>query len=399
MDIEYFSEHDETALNNSQRATTEPVDHCRLRQLNEISSDPHCIIPTTPPTESCELPTRPCTPGLSSPSSNCLLPPPNKGCFVYKYDEPKVIHDTLKKRGFYIFKNMINSDHIEIAKKYIVEDKVNYYRLKKEFIDPFMLNEVGKQIDRSIINMKSRTSNNNNSSDTGLFHRDIHNYSKYRTTRIYTVITYLDGGAMELIPESNNYKSMSIVQAINRFQTRVQNILEPGDVLMFDASTIHRVIFYNKQKNCRLIQLFDCVFDFDYDYYMGTITHVPGRNDCNDISSNLLKVNKNFSITLNRFVYLNTAIGYSKLGNKLCSVSDIYYISTETNQPRIYGPRDQFYPNNHYIINVEGAKDIDNENRDMFTFLYFTLNYIIMLVVVIIFIALILLIVGIIINN
>lgn len=404
MDIEYFSEHNENALNNSQKAVTEPVDHCILRQLNEISSDPHCIIPTTPPTltESCKLPTSSCTPRLSLPSSNCLPPAPNKGCFFYKYGDPKVIHDSLKKSGYYIFKNMIHSKHLEIATKYVVEDKVNYYRLKKEFIDPFMLKELGKQIDRNIINMKSQTSNYNNSSDTELFHRDIHNYSKYKTTRIYTILTYLDGGTIEIIPESNNYKNLSLVQAINRFQTRVQNVLEPGDVLMFDASTIHRELFYNKQQNCRVIRLFDCVFDYDFDYYMKTITHVPCRNDCNDnITSNLLKLNKNnnFSNTLNQLVYLNAAIGYSKFGYKTYKSNDIYYISTETNHLRINGPRDKFYLNNHYIINVEGVKDIDSENRDMFTFLSFTLNYIIMLVVFIIFIALILLIVGIIINN
>ena len=184
---------------------------------------------------------------------------------------------------------------------------------------------------------------------------------------------------------TNNKRSMSIIDALNTFSDRIDNVLEPGDVLMFDATTIHRGIFYKKQKHRRLIQLFDCVFDYDYDYYLRTILHVPCRNDCStNISSILIKLNKNkkFSNLVNYLVYLNTAIGYSKLGNSLFSDEEFEYISTESNQTRINNPiKDKFERNNQYVINIKGVENIKEENRSIFMFISFTINYLIILIV------------------
>ena len=245
-----------------------------------------------------------------------------------------------------------------------------------------------------MINMKFRISNNNNSTDAGMFHRDIHNYSETETTLIFSILSYLDGGYMELVPSSNNHKSMSIPQAISFYQKRKQLFLNPGDVLIFDATIIHRGIFYKKQDNRRLIQLFDCVFTEDFDYYMKTIVHVPCRDQCNGkMADNIMALNKNkiLSHIISPIVYLNTAIGYSILGNTPFVEKKLHYISTETNQSRIYKIENKFVKNNRYVINVEGVNDINKRDRITFMFLSFTLNYIIMLIIFTIAILVILL--------
>ena len=71
--------------------------------------------------------------------------------------------------------------------------------------------------------------------------------------------------------------------------------MNPGDLLLFNASLLHRGIFYKtKSKNRRLIQLFDCVSLRDMKKYEESILHIPCRNECSSLISNsLIKINKN----------------------------------------------------------------------------------------------------------
>ena len=393
MDIEYFTEHNNESLTENQKTVLKPVDHCRLRPIHEILIDPNnpsCNIPTVQVTESSICSKKQSEPCLTE-AVNCK----SKQVLLCKHGEnaKKILHQ-LKTKGYYIFKNLLSQKNIDKAKTYVIDDKVNLFKLKQEVLEPHILNAVGNQLDKEMLNIKFRISNNNNSTDAGMFHRDIHNYSNTETTRIFSILSYLDGGYMELVPGSNNFKNMSVPQAISFYKRRKMLYLDPGDVLIFDATIIHRGIFYKKQENRRLIQLFDCVFDEDFDYYMKTIVHVPCRDQCNGtMSENIMKLNKNkiLSYFVSPIVYLNTAIGYSKFGHTPFVEKKLHYISTETNQSRIYNIEDKFVKNNSYVINVEGINDIDKENRKIFMFLSFMLNYIIMFVILVVIILVLIL--------
>jgi len=392
MDIEYFTEHNDESLSENQKTVLKPVDHCRLRPIHDILIDPNnpsCNIPTVQVTESSI-----CSKKQSQP---CLTDAVNCKSQVIPCKDgenaKKILHQ-LKTKGYYIFKNLLSRENIDKAKTYVIDDKVNLFKLKQEVLEPHILNAVGNELDKEILNIKFRISNNNNSTDAGMFHRDIHNYSNTETTRIFSILSYLDGGYMELVPGSNNFKNMSVPQAISFYKRRKMLYLNPGDVLIFDATIIHRGIFYKKQENRRLIQLFGCVFNEDFDYYMKTIVHVPCRDQCNGtMSENIMKLNKNkiLSYFVSPIVYLNTAIGYSKMGQTPFVEKKLHYISTETNQARTYNIEDKFVKNNSYVINIEGINDIDKENRIIFMFLSFTLNYIIMFVILVVIILVLIL--------
>lgn len=396
-DIEHFKEHNLNSLNLEQQKATEAVDHCRLRNITEIKSD---MCEPTPTTTPINLPTQECIkPAI--PRTNQVGE--EVTCALYRYDSPDKIHSILKETGYYIFKKIIPNKFLEIAKKYIVDKNVNYNRLNKEFINPHMLSSVGKEIDRNIINIKYRVSNNNNSTDAASFHRDLHNYSNNKNTRVYTILTYIDGGNMELIPGSNRYPRMNIPQAFHFMNKRKSNILEPGDILMFEATTIHRGIFYKNQKDRRLIQLFDCVFDYDYDYYMRTIMHTPCKDKCDkEFAGSLVKLNKSKTMSnlMNFFIYFNTAFGYSKLGlSPFTKDKEIKYVSTDSNQARLNIKNDTFQKNNLYIMNVEGEKNWDIKNRRIFLFLSFLLNLLIILILIILVITILSIVLKIIIKN
>ena len=384
--IEYFEDNTEVALNNFYQKATKAVDHCRLRTLDEIKSD------------MCRPTTQLCVePAVTLPESN------SESCTLYRYESPEKIHHILKKNGYYIFKNMIPDHKLDIAKSYIKGNTVNYDRLNKEFIKPHMLGNVGKEIEKNLINIKYRVSNNNNSSDAGAFHRDLQNYSKNKTTRVYTILTYVDGGSMELIPGSNSHPRMSLAEALLFWPKRTPNIFEPGDVLMFESTTIHRGIFYKKQKERRLIQLFDCVFDDDFDYYQKTILQTPCGNHCSSkVSDSLVKLNKNKTLSnwFNKLVYLNTCIGYSKFGYKLFTTDpDIRYISPETNQARLILEPDTFQTDNLYVMNVDGSKDVDPKRHYLLLFITLNFNTIVLVTLVAILITIIALIIKLIVEG
>lgn len=396
-DIEHFIEHNTDNLNLEQQTATEAVDYCRLRNITEIKSD---MCEPTPTTTPINLPTQECI-KPAVPRTNQVGK--EVSCALYRYDSPDKIHSILKENGYYIFKKMIPDKFLQIAKEYIKDDSVNYNRLNKEFIEPHMLSSVGKEIDRNIINIKYRVSNNNNSTDAASFHRDLHNYSKNKNTRVYTILTYIDGGNMELIPGSNGYPMMNISQAFHFMNKRKSNILEPGDILMFEGTTIHRGIFYKNQKDRRLIQLFDCVFDYDYDYYMRTIIHTPCRDKCDKgIADFLVKLNKSKTISnlMNFFIYFNTALGYSKFGlSPFINDRDVKYLSTDSNQARLNIINDTFQLNNLYIMNVEGEKNWDIKNKNKFLFFTFSLTLMVILILLILVITILSMVLKIIIKN
>ena len=64
---------------------------------------------------------------------------------------------------------MIPKVELNIAKKYFYGNSVNYNKLFDKFIKPIMLRKVSNEIDKKLVNIKFRASNNNNSSDAGGF--------------------------------------------------------------------------------------------------------------------------------------------------------------------------------------------------------------------------------------
>ena len=284
-----------------------PVDHCRLRPLSEINDTMCAPKPTPNVTTKCIIPE------ITTPSYE------EGTCALFRYDSPQNILNTIKDKGYFIFRNLIPKENLEIAKKYFYDNKVNYNKLLDLFIKPHMLKRVGVEIDKQLVNIKYRASNNNNSSDAGSFHRDLHIKSNEKRVSNFTVLTYLDGGIMQLIPRSNRNQAIDILDIGEYYNSHVELRLNPGDVLIFEMATIHRGVFYKKQRSRRLIQLFDTVFEENLSYFLKTTLHIPCGGDCSEKTSNLfisMNKNKQYSQILNSLGYFNAALGYSKLPSK-----------------------------------------------------------------------------------
>lgn len=141
--------------------------------------------------------------------------------------------------GYVVYRNKISSDEQEYALS-CIGDKVDYTKLK-QFIDTMFLPKIGI---KDPVYVKTRFSNNTNSNDASLSHSDIHNYTN-EPMHIYTALVYFDKAEIELIPGSH----------INKHKDAMVITMNPGDVLVFNASVTHRGVSFNKN-NRRLLQVF-----------------------------------------------------------------------------------------------------------------------------------------------
>ena len=164
----------------------------------------------------------------------------------------------LYSSGYMILRDALSKQVINDVRKSIKGNMVNYCK-NKEFIDKHiipLIKSVTKWKNPSYY--KFRTSNKDNSTDAGVFHRDLNNFTKNKEIfPIYTCICYLDGGIMELIPNTFKDPVMNNYNCCKNFFKSKKVYLFPGDILIFNSLTIHRGIFSDKMPNRRLIQVFE----------------------------------------------------------------------------------------------------------------------------------------------
>lgn len=267
--------------------------------------------------------------------------------------------ESLYKDGFVHLKQIIAHTHIDLARKNITHTHVNY-SFTHEYTK-LMMRLVHKYLDLDLKCIKYRVSNNNNSTDASSFHRDlqIHTPELIKTNTIpnvFTTLSYLDPTVMQLIPGSHKKNSESICSAFQQFNKKKELNIEPGDILIFYATTIHRGIFYNKQDNRRLIQCFDCVPQKEQGYLTTKILHLPCYPYCSKMMRKIFlclsKIRPIISI-INYINYLNVATGYGYEWGvlKRYGYETMHYLSTESNNHRLQPVfNNEFEPINKYII-------------------------------------------------
>lgn len=267
----------------------------------------------------------------------------------------------LKDNGFLLLKNVIPQHIIINMKNQISKTHVNYTQTHE--YTKLLMHYAGNNIGTPLTCTKYRVSNNNNSTDAASFHRDlqIHNPSlmKVDPPNVFTILSYLDETVMQLIPGSHKKNSMSMLSAMKQFKNHVELKINPGDILIFYATTIHRGIFYKKQENRRLIQCFDCIPKNEINLLSKQILHLPCYPFCNkSIRTFFKKISrvKYLIEPINYINYLNVACGYGYQWKfvKKYGYTEASYISTESNNGRLHPAlNNSLEPINKYIILTE----------------------------------------------
>jgi hypothetical protein len=200
---------------------------------------------------------------------------------------------------------------------------------------------------------------------------------------------------MELIPTSHLYPHISLFKLQSFIKNRKIISVNPGDLLIFYATMLHKGIFYEKTQERRLIQLFDCVPNNELLRFKKSILHIPCGNNCSSsLSSFLIGLHK-FPVCseiVNYIGFYTAAKGYGAYYNSLNHITndkEIKYLSSESNRGRIE-PKGGYEQQNLYVLFTDGVKDIDSSNHDSYLFFTFVIDIIlfsIILLVIIYFIV------------
>jgi hypothetical protein len=267
----------------------------------------------------------------------------------------------LENDGYILIRNIIPMDKVYLAQKYITKDKVNYSVIDK-YIKENMLAIINNKFGWETIHNKYRVSNNNNSSDASSFHRDIicqdiyyKNPAEWRLNPSMTVLSYLDTTVMEIIPGTHKKPIIPWSEMMYTYNTRRRITINPGDILLFYSTTLHRGIFTENLENRRLIQVFETYkTKEEYQRYSNDIYHVKSAETYSNMMIWLSK--QDISMYLMNIVgYLNAAKGYGHITN------DMPYLSSEGTRGRlVLDFTQEWQPINKYVFH-EIKSDLPEE--------------------------------------
>jgi len=298
--------------------------------------------------------------------------------------------DILKSQGYLLLKNQIDDYNIIKAKNSIGKNTVNYKYIEE--YNNIIFSKINNILNMDLKCSKYRVSNNNNSTDAGQFHKDLkitnEKYMNNADYPIYTVVTYLDKSIMELIPYSHKNYSMNIIDSFKHLINSKKIIVNPGDILIFYSSIIHRGVFTIKNKNRRIIQNFGCIPKNQFEFYNNKISHVSCQNNWNkNIEFLGIEISKNkiFNTILNFISYINVSTGYSSIWkhHKRFNCKFDFYES-EANNPRLilkYNKPEQI---NRYIIKQPNLNN-NCSNNDFYFHNGFYINFYLIIFIFILF--------------
>ena len=264
----------------------------------------------------------------------------------------------LDTQGYIILRKVIPIQVIKEIQDSIKGNQVNYWK-NKEFIDTYIIPIIKSATHWESPNYsKFRTSNNNNSSDAAVFHRDLNNFTSSKEIwPIYTCICYLDGGLMELIPGTYQEPVMNNFQSYKNFLNTKLIHLDPGDLLLFHCLTIHRGIFFDKMENRRLIQVFEIypTKTLREKYAKKVIKKLPSQSKNYKLGQKIniwCHKNQILSSILNLvgYIYASKRLVYPQYPFSKKELNSDLYISHKSTQ-EIKPKPGQYYPSNRYVIN------------------------------------------------
>jgi len=280
----------------------------------------------------------------------------------------------LNTDGYIHIKNIINPTSLGSCIN--TENKADYHCVQN-FIQNELLSKVNILMGWDCDYIKFRLSDNNNSSDASVFHRDII-AQKDVLYPSFTCLTYLDTTVMEVIPGTHTQLfSSSFVDAVTTFRQRRRIVIESGDILLFYSTLLHRGIFTENLPHRRLLQVFE-VFPTKelLMVYKDRFLHVKGGSGGHFVSA----ISK-FSIieVINISGYLNSFYGYGVMKGLPHNIS---YLSSEGLRPRleIHNHPQEL---NCYIMNHE---TIDSNDRFMFNLFCFQTQSMILILMIILLI-------------
>lgn len=293
------------------------------------------------------------------------------------------MEEKLQKDGFLLFKNILDPTD---GYRCFNNNKINYTRIIN-FIENKMISKLNKIMNWQSDYVKFRVSDNNNSADASAFHKDVIPQTMQKCES-YTFLSYLDKTIMEIIPESHNNLNYDYDNLFNLYNKKIRIEINPGDLLLFNSTLLHRGIFTQQLASRKLIQVFEIFPNKKkLNELKDSYIHVPAKETYSGIMQSLAKFELSAYI-MNLIGFFNAASGYGIM-NKDNLPNNALFLSSEGLRGRLQVIPNTWQDINKYIIKHETvnlpSELYDEFNtvcyRNKFAFCFVVLFIIIILII------------------
>lgn len=244
------------------------------------------------------------------------------------------INTQLYEDGFILIRQCLKRDTLQKFKDNVGKTEVNYRGMVPVLHD--MKSCLNELLGWEPVMTKYRVSNQENKIDASFLHNDLKNVSRTNTPiPCHTVLLYGDKGRMQIIPKSHHGTHESIIHAIHDLSNTITIDIEPGDLLVFNASIMHRGIFFDTEDNRRLMQIFEVYPNKETFDKFATMVDTSYVNK-SPVLKTLQEVNKRTSTLpiindmTNILMYFNYRLGNQPQLNKVPDKYTPVFASNET---------------------------------------------------------------------
>lgn len=284
--------------------------------------------------------------------------------------------------GFLVFENVISKNSENII-NYNIDNDVIDYKSVKDYIDSFMMPTIANKlnINYKIPYHKYRYSNNNNSTDASTFHNDNYNFSNMNIIPVYTCLSYFDEAKLELVPKSHIKKNRTWNKLMENYNNRIELLIPANSIIIFNSALFHRGKSFEKGKNRRLLQVFDCfINEDDFKNYSNRLISVQTNKlkFINGVSSLSKIISYNHTI-LESYVFIHFVLVYYNLQYKIILIDLPPYektgkfINYEAGKKMYYKDVNGMIPSNINIICNDWVKEYNPSNFYLFLFIFIIL--------------------------
>ena len=274
------------------------------------------------------------------------------------------INEKLNTQGYVIIRGCVKQETVNTFRNNVTKTEVNYKNMSPVVYD--VKNCLRENFGWEPIMTKYRVSNHENKIDASFLHNDVKNISRTNTPiPCHTVLLYADKGRLQLIPKSHRKTHISLIHATYDISNLITVDIEPGDLLVFNASLMHRGIFFNTEDHRRLMQIFEVYPNQETFKKFGTMVDTSYVNKSNTLKT-LQNVNRQTSTQpmineiTNIIMYYNYRLGNQPQFNKIPDSYRSQFASNET-KPRLMSLDDTTM--NLYVSMTDACPEINKDIR------------------------------------
>lgn len=274
------------------------------------------------------------------------------------------INEKLDTEGYVIIRGCVQRDTINTFRNNVTKTEVNYKNMSPVVYD--IKNCLRENVGWESMMTKYRVSNHENKIDASFLHNDVKNISRTNThIPCHTVLLYGDKGRLQLIPKSHRKTHISLIHATYDLSNLITVDIEPGDLLVFNASLMHRGIFFNTEDHRRLMQIFEVYPNQETFNKFATKVDTSYVNK-SDTLKTLQNVNRRTATQpmineiTNILMYYNYRLGNQPQFNKIPDVYNSQFASNET-KPRLESLDDTTM--NLYVSMTDACPEINKDIR------------------------------------